>query len=73
MAPRGASLRRCEESPVTKELFDSGHARNHHRRAIVESALNLYYLDETFPDPPLMPREPLLRHRVRLYNKLVDE
>src|SRR5262249_61182523 len=25
------------------------------------------------PEPPLMPREPQLRHRVRLYNKLIDE
>jgi len=41
--------------------------------AIVESSLILYYLDEAFPAPALMPREPLLRHRVRLYNKLIDE
>lgn len=40
---------------------------------IIESSLILYYIDEVFPDPPLMPREPRLRHRVRLYNKLIDE
>jgi glutathione S-transferase len=40
---------------------------------IVESSLILYYIDEVFPDPPLMPKEPRLRHRVRMYNKLIDE
>ena len=32
-----------------------------------------YYIDDVFPDPPLMPKEPLARHRVRTYNKLIDE
>lgn len=45
----------------------------HDGRAIVESSLILYYIDDTFPDPPLMPQEPRLRHRVRLFNKLIDE
>ena len=45
----------------------------HDGQPIVESSLILYYLDDVFPDPPLMPREPLLRHRVRMYNKLIDE
>jgi glutathione S-transferase len=45
----------------------------HDGKPIIESSLILYYLDDAFPEPPLMPREPLLRHRVRLYNKLVDE
>ena len=45
----------------------------HDGRSIVESSLILYYIDDTFPDPPLMPKEPLLRHRVRMYNKLIDE
>jgi glutathione S-transferase len=33
----------------------------------------LYYLDEAFPTPPLMPREPLERMKVRMVNKLIDE
>ena len=33
----------------------------------------LYYLDDSFPEPPLMPKHPYQRHRVRLYNKLIDE
>jgi glutathione S-transferase len=45
----------------------------HDGRAIIESSLILYYIDEVFPDPPLMPATPQLRHRARLYNKLIDE
>jgi glutathione S-transferase len=40
---------------------------------IVESSVILYYIDEAFPEPALMPREPRARAQVRLYNKLVDE
>ncbi len=45
----------------------------HDGRVITESSLILYYIDEAFPDPPLMPKAPAARHRVRLYNKLIDE
>jgi glutathione S-transferase len=45
----------------------------HDGQPIVESSLILTYIDDVFPDPPLMPKEPLLRHRVRLFNKLIDE
>ena len=45
----------------------------HDGNVITESSLILYYIDETFPDPPLMPKTPVARHRVRLYNKLIDE
>ena len=45
----------------------------HDGNAIVESSLILYYIDDVFPDPPLMPKTPVARHRVRLYNKLIDE
>jgi glutathione S-transferase len=45
----------------------------HDDNVIIESSLILYYIDETFPDPPLMPKAPAARHRVRLYNKLIDE
>jgi glutathione S-transferase len=40
---------------------------------IGESSLSFYYIDEIFPDPPLMPKAALPRFRVRMYNKLVDE
>jgi glutathione S-transferase len=45
----------------------------HDGKVIIESSLILYYIDEAFPDPPLMPKTPAARHRVRLYNKLIDE
>src|ERR1700757_728677 len=45
----------------------------HDGRAIVESPVILYYLDEAFPEKPLMPRDPYTRATVRLYNKLIDE
>ena len=39
----------------------------------MESSPILTYIDEVFPDPPLMPTEPRLCHRVRMFNKLIDE
>jgi glutathione S-transferase len=45
----------------------------HDGTPIIESALILYYLDEAFPQPPLMPNDPKLRYRVRMFNKLIDE
>ena len=45
----------------------------HDGRSIIESSLILYYIDEVFPNPPLMPQDPYRRHQVRLYNKLIDE
>ena len=45
----------------------------HDGTPIIESSLILYYIDDAFPAPPLMPKASDLRHRVRLYNKLVDE
>jgi len=40
---------------------------------IIESSIILYYLDEVFPVPSLMPNAPHARYRVRMFNKLVDE
>jgi glutathione S-transferase len=45
----------------------------HDGNVITESSLILYYIDDAFPEPPLMPKTPAARHRVRLYNKLIDE
>src|SRR5215472_7479951 len=61
-----AAYRKLNPNGVVPTLVHDG-------KPIIESSLILYYLDDTFPEPPLMPREPLLRHRVRMYNKLVDE
>jgi glutathione S-transferase len=40
---------------------------------VIESSTILYYIDEVFPQPPLMPVDPKRRAQVRLYNKLIDE
>jgi glutathione S-transferase len=45
----------------------------HNGAPIIESSLILYYIDDAFPEPPLMPKAPAERYRVRLYNKLIDE
>jgi glutathione S-transferase len=45
----------------------------HNGTVVTESSLILYYIDDAFPEPPLMPPTPAARHRVRLYNKLIDE
>jgi glutathione S-transferase len=45
----------------------------HDGQPLIESSVILYYLDEAFPEPPLMPREPRRRAAVRMFNKLIDE
>jgi glutathione S-transferase len=45
----------------------------HDGQVVIESSVILYYLDEAFPEKPLMPMAPLARVKVRLFNKLIDE
>ena len=45
----------------------------HDGKVIIESTVIMEYLDETFPDIPLMPRDPYARSQVRLWLKRVDE
>lgn len=45
----------------------------HDGNVIVESSIVLGYLDEAFPDPPLMPADPVLRARARIWMKRVDD
>lgn len=45
----------------------------HDGNVIIESTVILNYLDEVFPDPPLMPADPVLRARARIWMKKVDE
>jgi glutathione S-transferase len=40
---------------------------------IIESTLICEYIDESFPDPPLIPKDPAERTRMRLWSKFVDE
>lgn len=69
------TLRGDQNDPAYMRLNPNGVVPTlvHDGRVILESALILYYLDETFPDPPLMPNDAYRRFRVRMYNKLIDE
>jgi glutathione S-transferase len=40
---------------------------------ITESTVIGEYLEEAYPDPPIMPKDPLERVKVRLWTKIVDE
>ena len=40
---------------------------------VIESSLICEFLDDTFPDPPLVPKDPAERARMRLWSKYVDE
>jgi len=69
------TLRGDQHEPAYLKLNPSGVVPTlvHDGDPITESSLILYYIDDAFPEPPLMPQLPRLRHRVRMYNKLVDE
>jgi glutathione S-transferase len=45
----------------------------HDGKPVIESTLICEYLDETFPDPPLIPPDPWSRTRMRQWSKMVDE
>jgi len=45
----------------------------HDGKPVIESSVILYYIDEVFPQHPLMPEDPHERATVRLFNKLIDE
>src|ERR1700679_3581520 len=45
----------------------------HDGHVVIESAVIMHYLDETFPEPPLMPQAPPARAKLRMFIKLVDE
>lgn len=45
----------------------------HDGKPIIESTLICEYLDDAFPQPPLIPADPWLRARMRLWSKMVDE
>jgi len=45
----------------------------HDGTVLVESTAINEYLDEVFPEPPLKPKDPVGRARMRVWTKLVDE
>jgi glutathione S-transferase len=69
--------------PLRGDQFDAGYRKLnpnavvptlvHDGEPIIESSLILYYIDEVFPEPPLMPKAPRQRFRVRMFSKLIDE
>jgi glutathione S-transferase len=69
------TLRGDQYKPAYLKLNPSGVVPTliHDGVPITESSLILYYIDDAFPEPPLMPKQPHQRHRVRMYNKLIDE
>jgi glutathione S-transferase len=48
-------------------------ALDHDGRIVIESSLICEYLDDCFPLPRLVPQDPFLRARMRLWSKAVDE
>ncbi len=45
----------------------------HNGRVITESTIITEYLDDAFPDPPLMPKDPYWRARRRLWARWIDD
>lgn len=45
----------------------------HDGTPVIELTLICEYIDDAFPDPPLVPKEPAERARMRLWSKFVDE
>jgi glutathione S-transferase len=45
----------------------------HDSTAVIESTLICEYVDEVFPDPPLVPKDPAGRAHIRVWSKYVDE
>ena len=45
----------------------------HDGNIILESSVIQYYLEDAFPDPPMMPDDPLRRGCVRWFMKLIDD
>ena len=69
------TLRGDQNEPAYLKLNPNGVVPTlvHDGAPITESSLILYYIDDVFPEPPLMPKAPFARFRVRMYNKLIDE
>ena len=58
--------RKIHPGAVVPALVHDGHA-------ILESSVIQYYLEDAFPEPSLMPEDPLARYRVRLLMKTIDD
>lgn len=58
--------RRIHPGAVVPALVHDGHV-------LRESSVIQYYLEDAFPDPALMPADPLARYRVRWFMKYIDD
>jgi glutathione S-transferase len=45
----------------------------HNGKAIIESTLICEYINDAFPDPPLVPKDAISRAHMRIWSKYVDE
>ncbi len=73
----GARLVEVDESAPPEDLLNLNPAGNLPTLAsreitLAETPIILEYLDERYPHPPLMPFDPALRARVRLFTRQVD-
>jgi glutathione S-transferase len=69
-------LRRFEHhTPEYLALNPNGYVPTlvHDGRALIESTMIDEYLDDAFPEVPLRPADPWLRHRMRVWCKFVDD
>jgi glutathione S-transferase len=59
------TLRGVQYEPAYLRLNPNGVVPTlvHEGEPITESSLILYYIDDAFPEPPLMPKSPRWRHR----------
>src|SRR5260221_14140673 len=82
LAHRSAAAHKLHSTTATTRYeFDSGEGETFSRQpALAYSPRKLskqpepsHYLDEAFPENPLMPAAPLARAKVRLFTKLIEE
>lgn len=73
---RFVDLRRGDQfSPEYREIHPGAvvPALVHDGQVILESSVIQYYLEDAFPEPSLMPDDPVARYRVRLLMKTIDD
>ncbi len=62
----GEDYRKIHPGAVVPALIHDG-------QTVLESSVIQYYLEDAFPEPSLMPGDPVARYRVRLLMKTIDD